>query len=314
MELNSEMEKIFISFVKTFSGESISIELMGEKKFGTDFITIISEQKNILYRNLNDQKGFYIISGEKKSGKTKTTYALIEEEVKKNKEIYSLEETILENIDFVNQILLDKKSKKEILVAKLIQNKPDLIAIDYIKPYILKTLFNYVKFGGKIILGIKNDIKTFVDILLAFDFEKAEIVRNFNILLEHKKFKKLKPTERKKIKISKEDWKILKSFIDEEEILELFRQEDFISEKVKTLKEIEFYTKTKSGKREEEVFVRGILDLGLAFEGSFLIGDGVEKIKNHILKLAKRSVLENALILSHKGVVDLKDILVYLTK
>ncbi len=313
-ELLSNIVDINLSFVKTIFGESITLEILGEKDFGTEFITVVSEQKEILYKNLDDHKGFYIISGESKSGKTKTTYSIMEYESEKNKEIYSLEETILNRIDFTKQILIDKKTKKELLITKIIQNKPDLISIDYIKPYILKTLFNYVNFGGKIILGIKNDISTFIDTLVEFNFDKGKVIRNFNLFIEHKRFKKIDRSLAKKVYLSKDDLEIFKLFISKKEILELFKKENLISEKISKVEKIEFFTKGKKDKYSDEVYIRGILDLGLNLENSFLKKYSQEKIKNTLKKDVKKSILENSLILSYKGLIDIKDILKYLIK
>jgi len=313
-ELNGDISNIALSFVKTVFGEAITLEILEKKEFGVDFITVVSEQKEVLFKNLNHHKGFYIISGETKSGKTKTTYSLMEYEVEKNKEIYSLEESILHRVDFINQILIDKKTKKELLLSKIIQNKPDLISIDYIKPFILKTLFNYVSFGGKVILGIKNDVETFIESLLDFDFDKGKITRNFNLFIEHKKFKKIDSTLSKKIFLSKDDLIILKSFIPSSEILDLFKKENLIKKDVSKVEKIPFFTKGKKDKTKNDVYIRGILDLGLNLENSFLKKYSKEKIKLNLKQNIKKTIIENALILSFNGEIDLKDILKYLTK
>ena len=313
-ELNGDISNIALSFVRTVFGESITLEILEKKEFGVDFITIVSEQKEVLSKNLNHHKGFYIISGEEKSGKTKTTYSLMEYEVDKNKEIYSLEESILHRVNFINQILIDKKTKKELLLSRIIQNKPDLISIDYIKPFILKTLFNYVSFGGKVILGIRNDVETFIESLLDFNFDKGKIIRNFNLFIEHKKFKKIDSTLSKKIFLSKDDLIVLKSFISPREILDLLKEENLIKKDVSKIEKIPFFTKGKKDKTKDNVYIRGILDLGLSLENLFLKKYSKEKIKLTLKQNIKKTIIENALILSFNGEVDLKDILKYLTK
>jgi type IV secretory pathway ATPase VirB11/archaellum biosynthesis ATPase len=314
-DLNGKIENIFLSFVSTIYGESITLELGEKKDFGTEFITLVDSQKDIMYKNLNDEKGFYIISGEKQSGKTKTAYALMEYEVAKNREIYSVEDDIPHRINFVNQLLVRPEEKKNLLLAKIIQNKPDMVFIEHIKPYLIKILFNYVNFGGKVILGIKNDTRVLVDHLFKNKFKNANIIRNFNIILEHKKFQALDRDNLKKLHLTREYLNILNTYILDDEILELLHNQKLISKNTK-IKELVFYTKNKrrKSKRDEVIFVRGVCDLGLTFESAFSQKASAEKTKVILKQAIKKSVIENALILSLKGEVDLKDILKYLTK
>ncbi|NPA53833.1 MAG: hypothetical protein GXO21_04120 [Aquificae bacterium] len=116
------------------------------------------------------------------------------------------------------------------------------------------------------------------------------------------------------IKLNKSHWKILKRFISEEELLSLLKEEKVIKAEVKKSSEIIFYTKKRGAQDLGFVYIRGIIDLGLEFENLFLDRKQKEKIKNGILEKSKRSILENALILSVKKEVDLNEILKFLTK
>ena len=150
--------------------------------------------------------------------------------------------------------------------------------------------------------------------MLDFDFDKGKIIRNFNLFIEHKKFKKINRDLSKKIFLSKDDLIILKSFISSREILDLFKEENLIKKDISKIEKIPFFTKGKKDKSKDNIYIRGILDLGLSLENSFLKKYSKEKIKLTLKQNIKRTIIENALILSFNGDIDLKDILKYLTK
>ena len=312
--LDKQEQEIFVSFINTVAGESISIEILNTgEEFGQDFLVVDKKQEEILYRKLNLKKGFYLISGEEKSGKTKTIYSLAEYEIQKNKEAFIIEDLNLKPVKHAKHIVLEEKNKADLVLPKIIHSTPDFISIENIKSYSLKILFDFVSFGGKVVLGIKN-FDRFIQNILELKFPKEKITSNFKLLLEHHKFKKNEQME--KTKISKKDLNILNQYISETEILDLFQRNNLIKAG-DNLKNIILYKAKKTKKIKDFTdwnYVRGVLDLENFFEENLWKENDINKIKINLKKSRKKVILENALILSNQKIIDYNEILNFLKK
>jgi hypothetical protein len=101
----------------------------------------------------------------------------------------------------------------------------------------------------------------------------------------------------------------------------LFINEDLEKEAKKGIANLTFYTNKRkewiiSLKKDKnsKINIKGIFNLGLVFEKEFLKKSNKVKTKNAIEKEIKTKVLENALLASFRGKIDIKEVLKYLTR
>jgi hypothetical protein len=317
---------IFLTFVRTDFGESVTIQIDGGKKFKTETCFLTKKQRDLFLPAQKKDSGFLIVSGEGEEEKKKTLYSFLEFDVEKNKEIYLLEKEILYPLDYTKQILI--KSSKNVLsfLSKIFQNFPDVLFVEKVSPAILPMLFNYVSTSKKVF--VSNDLENgkFLSMLLERDFDKGQIVKNFSLFIEHRFFIKLHEENRKKYFLKKDEIKVLKDFLTESEMSNIFKEEGLVESSEKSISKVEFFvykndekcksffaSKKSSKKNHKKLSVRGVISLGLFLENCFLKRYSEEKTKNYFRKEIKKSVLENALVAGQRGEVDIREVLKYLT-
>ncbi len=325
---------VFLTFTVTDFGEVLTAQIDQKKKFKSPLAYISDSQKEMFLMSQRKDSGFHILSGHKNSGKSTTLYSYLEFDVEKNKNIYSLEYSVGQHIPRTKQISLDAKTKTLPVISKIIKNHPDVLAVENISEGLMPILFNYVSTSKKVFLSLSSQEEKdlFLDLLLENDFDKGQMIKNFSLYIEHKTFSKLNKKDLKKYFLNKEEENIIKSFIDQSQISKLFFNQNLKKESKNSLSKITFYSQKKVNKKtsffgtaikskvnEQEkthflqIHIHGIFNLGLSLENYFLKRLKKEKIKNVLKKEIKKSVLENALIASYRGDVDIKEVLKYLT-
>lgn len=328
-DILGETFTLFSTFTQTDFGETVTLQIEKNKKFKTDIILLSKKQRDIILSSQKKDSGFFILSGHKESGKSRTLYNFLEFDVAKHKDVYSLEHTVKHNLNYTKQISLDERTNIIPIVSKITANHADVVAVEKISAGLLPMLFNYVSTSKKVFLSHSKPIGALVDTILEMDFDKGQMVKNFALFIEHAKFARLQAQDSEQYFLNKEEIKTLKTFISEKEITEVFKEEGMEKESKKSLAKIIFHTRKKTGKKSkfftsssvkantsaaQSIYLRGALDLGLFLENSFLKRFGKEKIKNTLRKEVKKAVLENALLATHRGEVDIKEVIKYLTK
>jgi hypothetical protein len=314
-----------LTFVKTDLGESLTIQIDKDKQFKTDLAVLVPEQRKLLLKSLRKDSGFHILSGQLEARK-KTLYSFLEFDREKNKNIFSLEEEVYHPLAFVKQISLGKERKNLPLLLKILEEQPDTIAIEDIsQKTIANILFNYVSLSKKVILSLKKDPARFLENYLNGDFDKADLIKNFSLLIEHQSFPLLNNDNREKYFLNKDEEKLIKTFLKENEISEIFKEAGFLKVSKKKLSKIDFsrLKKNKKGflkkKVEKESYfsereILGLVEVGRILEKEFIKRHSVEKTKAVLRREIKRALLKNALLASFMGEVDIKSVLKYLTK
>lgn len=331
---------IFTTFVQTDFGEAITLQIDGDKKFKVDISSLSEKQANLLLPAHRKDSGFFVLSGGKLSGKSTTLYSFLEFDVEKDKDIYSLETAVYHQLEQTKQISITEKTNILPLLVKIFKNHPDVVAIEKVTKGIFPMVFNYVSTSKKVFLSHTMEAGKFADLLLEMDFDKGQIVKNFSLFIQHQVFKELEGDRAKEYFLNKDEQNLVKSFLYKSDLEQLFAGVGLEKEAKKPLSKISFYTKGKKGEKtntrrsffaptipekildfpkkkssiSDKVYVKGILDLGLFLENSFLKRYSKEKIKNSLRREIKKAVLENALLASHRRQIDIKEVLKYLTK
>ncbi len=311
----------FISIIKTDLGDNITIQINRDKKFKTALSLLSPNQAELLLNYQFKDSGFFVLSGEELA-KKKSLYAFLEFDVKKNKNIYSLEENINFPLPYVKQIELKQKSKILPLLVKILDTEIDVLALEKISPTILPVIFNFVSTSKKVFFSVSAELESFLNFLLNKNFKYAQIVKNMSLIIDHQKFKNIKEKV-EKYYLKKSEIKIIKSFLSEEEIKKLFFYAGHKKESEKKLNKITFYTSSEKkslfAKKEKDnlllssEIIYGVLDLGNFLEEEFIHKHKVEKIKANLKKAVKKSWLENALLASHRQQIDIREVLKKLT-
>ncbi|PID83365.1 hypothetical protein CSB11_01060 [Candidatus Campbellbacteria bacterium] len=317
-EILGKVYTVFLTIVHTDFGEAVTLEITQDKNFKANIFDLSLKQRHLFLSALKKDAGFFTIFGEDEFAKKETLYSFLETDIKKNKEVYSFEVNPSLNLSYVKQISVNENENLLPVFESILKTEPETLAVEDVRKTSFPALFNYTNFSKKVILSSNKKIENFVQNFLDFDFNKGQVVKNLSICLNHTEFGLLQDQNTKKYVLKKDDIKLIKSFFTNDQLQELFVQNGFYKKRVFSLEKIDFYTK-KTNKKEKSVYkkvqvTKGIFNLGLFLEKCFLNKYDKLKIKNEIKKEVKKSVLENALILSAKKVVDIKDVLKYLKK
>lgn len=313
---------IFLTFVKTDFGESVTIQVSKNKKFKTEQYSLVTRQREDLLHAQKKDSGFLVVSGENDMESKKTLYSFLEFDIEKNKEIYLLEKEILLPLNYTKQILIENPKSVLSFLSRIFSNFPDVLFVDNPSVGVLPMLFNYVSTSKKAFVSNDMEIGKFLEMLLDNDFDKGQIVKNLSLFIEHKDFEKINPESREKFFLKKEEINIIKNFLTEKEVSDIFKKEGLEKASEQSLAKVKFFVKKTGGKRgtfstsenyKEKVSVRGITNLGLFLENGFIKRYSPEKIKNSLRKEVKKSVLENAILASYRGEIDMREVLKYLT-
>lgn len=315
----------FLTFVKADLGENISIQIDRDKRFKTELALLSREQRELLLARQRKDSGLFILSGDEKLTK-KTLYSFLEFDLEKNKNIYSLEEEILHPLPFVKQISLSREDKKVELLLKVLEDYPDVLNIDEPKKSLLPVLFNYVSLSKKVFLTSERKAYEYFINFVDENYDRGLVVKNLSLFIEHQNFENILELEKEKYYLSKDEVRLIKSFLSDGELEKLLAEAGFLEDSKKKINRIPFYSskkKKKAGlfkkkKIVDEIFsqreILGLVDGGLFLEKEFLKRHPLEKIKAEFKKEVKKRVLENALLASYMGEVDIREVLKYLTK
>lgn len=312
-----------LSIVRNDFGQTATIEIkdLSESfKFNDNYLS--KNQKDLFLSSQDSKTGFVIINGKENILKKKILYTFLEKESQKEKEVYSIEDSVLHQISFVNQISLSNTKKLMGILSKVLHNKPEVIAVENCMKSSLLALFNYVNFGKKVFLSLNIKSDELINNIFDLNLEKGLVAKNFLAFINIQKFNKLDSKKIDKQFLNKKEMDLVHKFLSDDEIKDIFYQENFKKDSVKGLKKIPFSTKNnkkrflslKKEELEEEIAIKSIFNVGNVLENAFL--EKLNKIdtKNNINKAIKKSMLENLLLASYRGYIDIKEVILYLTK
>ncbi len=323
-ELFKNIHDVYISFIQTNIGTSVAIQIDKKIIFPFSFSEIISTQQEIYFKNYEKSSGLILISGKEKNNynlsKLLSFASLAELESKKNKTIYSVTTDPIEyKIPEINHISLKKGEKLPLLIAKILKNRPDIIFLNAITKSLIPVLMNFITTGKKVYLSLDQDFDNFIEQLITLNLEKHKIIKNISYIIEHQEFEKLSKNNQKKYTLTSNEQQQIFSFIPEKELLDKLQTADIISKKINKLSKITFYTKKEKKKflekkSTEKIFIRGFFEISEILDRELTTKKNTHNIKSKLIKASKKAILENALMSSLRGELDIKDILKYLTR
>ncbi len=300
--------------------ESISIEV---KNFSDDFkiinFNLSKKQQELLLNYSETNKGIVCIRSSNNESSKRLLYSFLEREVKKDQEVYSIEDFVSYQVGFVNQISTPKDKDFHSVLFKILSNKPDVISVEKVTKTVFPILFNYAGLQKKIFLSANKNIEILIDWVFEFKFLKSEVRRIFSILIDIEEFESLKE-EKQKYFLNKKEIKLINRYLTDNEIKNLFYNENLKKEGEKKLSKMIFYTKKekkgflKSKNETEKISIQGISHLGLFFEDVYFEKLTKVEIKNKFNFSRKKAILENLILASHRGIIDIKDIFSSLSK
>ncbi|MCD5396778.1 MAG: Flp pilus assembly complex ATPase component TadA [Candidatus Pacebacteria bacterium] len=144
--------------------ESISIEV---KNFSDDFkiinFNLSKKQQELLLNYSETNKGIVCIRSSNNESSKRLLYSFLEREVKKDQEVYSIEDFVSYQVGFVNQISTPKDKDFHSVLFKILSNKPDVISVEKVTKTVFPILFNYAGLQKKIFLSANKNIEILID-------------------------------------------------------------------------------------------------------------------------------------------------------
>jgi type II secretory ATPase GspE/PulE/Tfp pilus assembly ATPase PilB-like protein len=304
---NKKGERVFVTvnILKTFSGYRVAMSLSKNEDDVVETIESMIQspiQIENIYKKISEGRGFFVLSGNSKTGKTRAYYNIIKLLQKKNLDIISIEKTPELRIFGISQLVSgESTSFFSKLLEKGIQQNPDVLALSNLYKSDVTKLLNQSSFGKLILSEYTGRFSRLFSDLKKLSFSNETLDRVVSASICHETFNSYKNLE--KINLNKKEVSTLNKILPEGEILELLKYSGVIDKRLSKLIDVSFYAKTrKSKKLHEEIYVRGVLDVkeSVSFEK-----DSTKDVE----RKTKIAILENALILSVLGKIDIKEVL-----
>jgi len=301
---------------KTPHGTKAVIRLLPEGSLfdATEALFPSTLQQDVLYKHLHQAESV-LLAGPAKSGVTRTYYGLLENLSLDHKEVVSIESPLEVVMPRITQLQPDTKKDTKKLVSQIITTRPDVIGLS---PFSLKehaAVLATSKTTMQSVLEV-GDMQKFIQSLDANALLVPQVVSGFSLIISHQPMWAVNDSERHMRKLSKTELESITRYISQGELLAFLDHEDMLASGITKLADVQVASrkKVKRSLRTEEkskVYVRGITTIEEVVKAS---RDNMSKVtvsKN--LRLAqKRSILENALMLSIQGEVSISDIITYL--
>ncbi len=303
-------KEIFVIFniLKTISGYRVNLNISKGSEEITDVIESMVQsptQLENIYKKLSEERGLIVLSGDSKSGKTRTFYNLLKMLQKKSLDIFTIEKRPEMDLFGISQISVSPKERSfsKYIEKSSIQN-PDVLGLSEIYKNDLVKILNQVSVGKLVISEYRKGFISLFNELKKLKFSNETLDRIVSASISHKTFPSYLKME--KINLTKKEISVITKIIPEDEVIELLRTSRSIDKKINKLGDVEFYTKSKRSKKGKgDIYVRGVIDVKETVSFDKDTGKTIEE-------KIKRAICENALILSARGVVNIKDVLKFI--
>lgn len=312
--------QIQVLFFETQHGTKAVLRMLRNSELFDSFDKLMfsKTQREFLHTRLPSATAV-IVAGTPKSGVTRAYYALLEHLRNIHTEIVSIENPIEAPLNGITQISTYNKKNKARLLESVISTHPEVIGFS---PF---SFTEYVAAFGALRGSIKICFETghlsgFVRDLVKNQLATRAVISRLSLAIVHARFDAVTTDEKKDYTLSGEDLLLLAPYFTFGELKSILAVEGLIeSEKVKDISNVVFTvrkreTKSKTKKEAESVYVRGVFDIAAIIEGLEGPVQSTTVFENHMRRLEKKAIIENALIACAQGKVSFNDIKSYINE
>lgn len=307
-----------VLFFKTPHGIKPVIRIMKAKTLFDPIESLFASslQQEFVYKNL-DTSPLTLISGGPKSGVTRAYYGILEHINESQQEVMSIEDPLEVALSTISQVSVRNKKDHSKVLDQVLAARPDVIGFS---PFVFKS---YTKALATLQSGISlvaeiGPLKMFFQTLETNKLMTSQLLASIQLAVVSTTFTSILREERKDYKLNREELVTMRKFMPDGELLAFLKAELAIDQAVSKVSDITFSVKKARGRFSKQTGERKIVYARGAFSVAEIAKTFGEKeismpTFNRRLRVAeKKALLQNALLLSLRGEVSIKDVLKYL--
>lgn len=309
---------IQVLFFKTPHGIKSVIRLLKERALfdPIEYLFASSLQQEFMYSQL-DNSAITLVAGKPKSGVTRAYYGILEHLIDHKQEIISIEDPLEVALPTISQVSVRTKKDHKQVLQQVIEARPDVIGFSPFRFESYTRAFATVPSGIKLVSEIPST-EDYFETLFKNKLLTKELLAQSGLVVTNAVFTEVPEELTQTTNLTKEQQTRLERFMSETEILDFLKTELAIDESITSLRKVDFTTKAKkklfakTKSEKKQVYVRGGFsprEIGSTFGDQDI---SMPTFKKRLRMAEKKAVLQNALLLSLQGKIDIKDIVSYI--
>ncbi|MGL5978412.1 MAG: GspE/PulE family protein [Erysipelotrichaceae bacterium] len=222
MDLGDRKIDIRVSTLPTIYGEKVVMRLLGNDQsidYRIDAIGFSEKNLALVKRTLLNTNGVILVSGPTGSGKTTTSYAILQEIAKPSHNVVSVEDPVEKAFDNMNQVQINEKSGLTFAkgLRSILRQDPDVILIGEIRDEETAGIAIKAAITGHLVLSTihTNDSVSTVSRLVDMGVEPYLLSSALRSVISQRLVKRLCPHCKTSAPISEDKQAVLQTQMDE---------------------------------------------------------------------------------------------------
>ncbi len=236
-----------VSIIPASYGEKIVMRLLNEtaKVLTLEQLGLQPKSLQLVKQNIKKPHGMILVTGPTGSGKTTTLYTLLNILNVPKVNISTIEDPIEYHIEHVNQSQVNPKIGYTFAsgLRAFLRQDPDIIMVGEIRDNETAGISIHAALTGHLVLSTlhTNDALTALPRLLEMDVESFLISSTTNLIIAQRLVRKICPDCVYSYYLERKELEQLKSLMNTERVMEMFKKEKIISAKEKSFERLLFY-------------------------------------------------------------------------
>ncbi|MFH1326152.1 MAG: GspE/PulE family protein [Candidatus Falkowbacteria bacterium] len=236
-----------VSIIPASYGEKVVMRLLNEtaKVLTLEQLGLQPKSLQLVKQNIKKPHGMILVTGPTGSGKTTTLYTLLNILNAPKVNISTIEDPIEYHIEHVNQSQVNPKIGYTFAsgLRAFLRQDPDIIMVGEIRDNETAGISIHAALTGHLVLSTlhTNDALTALPRLLEMDVESFLVSSTTNLIIAQRLVRKICPDCVYSYYLEKKELEQLKSLMNTERAMEMFKKEKIISAKEKSFEKLLFY-------------------------------------------------------------------------
>lgn len=306
-----------VSILPTFEGEKIVMRLLQEegRTLTLDAMGLRGEALETVHYNLRKSVGMILVTGPTGSGKTTTLYAAMEILNSPGVNISTIEDPVEYRMPRINQTQVNPQIGLTFAsgLRSLVRQDPDIIMVGEIRDNETVSLAINAALTGHLVLSTlhTNSAAGAFPRLMDMKAEPFLIASTVNCIVAQRLVRRLS-NDKEKYKLKEAELKNLEKYCDFKRILEIFKEEKIVKEKM-TLKDIEFYhpkpSKDCPDGYKGRIGIYEVLPITATIKELVISKATADAIQEQAQKEGMRNMIEDGFIKAAQGITTIEEVL-----